>query len=378
MVNSVKYILFFVILCIAVHNSQKAFSAEDLLKGYESIGYDINDTFMIKTSEDGEPFVIDFYQFLIMKFNRINFMNVGYDVVDDKVDPVPTPPALPTELSHKDEVEKINKYLSSEVLEYLDNTLSSYNTRYYKSETGVEAAEWIYYELLGYETSRDDVTINFFNNTFSAQPSIIARIEGTKSSDVVILGSHLDSITLSLNPSSSRSPGADDDGTGVVTGLQVFQALMNNNFKPERTVEIHFYAAEEAGLLGSKAVAKKYADDNVNVVGMMQIDMSGYDLNGPIGIVQDYTSADLNTFVELCLEGYSDLEYISTTCGYACSDHASWTENGYRSSFPFETAMGKDNPFIHTSQDTTSRISFKKVLEVSKFACGFVVELSYE
>ena len=40
------------------------------------------------------------------------------------------------------------------------------------------------------------------------------------------------------------------------------------------------------------------------------------------------------------------------SCGYACSDHASWTAQGYYASMPFETAMGQDNPYIHTANDT--------------------------
>ena len=34
----------------------------------------------------------------------------------------------------------------------------------------------------------------------------------------------------------------DDDGSGTVCVLEVFRVLMANGFKPNRTVEFHFYA----------------------------------------------------------------------------------------------------------------------------------------
>lgn len=52
--------------------------------------------------------------------------------------------------------------------------------------------------------------------------------------------------------------GADDDGSGTVTILEAYRALIASEFTPNRTVEFHWYSAEEGGLLGSQAVAKDY------------------------------------------------------------------------------------------------------------------------
>ena len=38
--------------------------------------------------------------------------------------------------------------------------------------------------------------------------------------------------------------GADDDGSGTVTILEAYRALLASDFKPNRAVEFHWYSAE--------------------------------------------------------------------------------------------------------------------------------------
>lgn len=68
-----------------------------------------------------------------------------------------------------------------------------------------------------------------------------------------------------------RAPGADDDGSGTVTILEVFRSLVGTGFRPQRPVEFHWYSAEEAGLLGSQDVAKEYEQKHVDVIAMIQV-----------------------------------------------------------------------------------------------------------
>ena len=81
-----------------------------------------------------------------------------------------------------------------------------------------------------------------------------------------------------------------DDGSGTVSILEAFRSLVENGFRPERSVEFHWSSAEEAGLLGSQAVAQAYEKAGKRVVAMLQNDMTGYvGANGEvIGIVTDH------------------------------------------------------------------------------------------
>lgn len=143
----------------------------------------------------------------------------------------------------------------------------------------------------------------------------------------MILGGHIDSIN---GGAAGRAPGADDDASGSVGVLETFHILMANGFRPSRTVEFHAYAAEEVGLRGSQAIAEAYAAEGRNVASMMQLDMTGYVGKEPeIGIVTDYTSDALNVFVRTLVNTYCAIKYVDTKCGYGCSDHASWTKEGW-------------------------------------------------
>lgn len=101
---------------------------------------------------------------------------------------------------------------------------------------------------------------------------MIARFEGTDESlwnEPVIVSAHQDSLNMWLP--FLAAPGADDDGSGTVTVLETFRALVNVGFRPRRPVEFHWYSAEEGGLLGSQAVAQTYEKRNVNVLAMVQV-----------------------------------------------------------------------------------------------------------
>ena len=63
---------------------------------------------------------------------------------------------------------------------------------------------------------------------------------------------NFDSIT---NPVTSRSPSADDDGSGTICNMEAFRIIVQNYVKLARAIEFQFYAAEEPGLLGSQAIA---------------------------------------------------------------------------------------------------------------------------
>jgi len=255
--------------------------------------------------------------------------------------------------------------------------LSAFYTRYYRSETGKQAADWIFQQFQEYSANREDISVHYFEHSF-LMPSVIARIEGSHK-DIgatrIILGAHEDSVGRSAT---GRSPGADDDASGTSTVLEVFRVIAQSGFKPLRTVEFHAYSGEEAGLLGSQAIASEYANLDIVVEAMMQLDMTMYGSNASqaIGVVTDYVSPELTQFVRLLATAYSSFPFENTKCGYGCSDHASWNRYGYRSSFPFEAIFSRSNPYIHSTDDTISRLNFARGLEFAKIAVGFIVELA--
>lgn len=115
------------------------------------------------------------------------------------------------------------------------------------------------------------ISLEYFTHSF-VQPSIIARFEPKVtnfSHPLTIIGAHQDSTNyfFPLLP----APGADDDCSGTVSILEAFRVLANSGFTPlNGPVEFHWYAAEEAGLLGSQDIARYKRESGATIGAMME------------------------------------------------------------------------------------------------------------
>ncbi len=248
-------------------------------------------------------------------------------------------------------------------------SLSSFHNRFYSSSYGHDAAVWIRDAWQALAAGRSDVHLELVNcASCSTQPSVVMTVDGHDLADeVVVIGAHLDSINTDWgNPYDPEqlSPGADDDASGIAIVSEIIRIAMASGWQPQRTVKFMGYAAEELGLYGSTAIADQYYAAGVNVVGVLQLDMTNYKATVPYDMrfITDYANADLLAYFGelfdfyLAPRGYSRGELI---CGYGCSDHASWTHKGYAAAALTEAGrvpvgpgdMG-EFPYIHTANDT--------------------------
>jgi leucyl aminopeptidase len=261
--------------------------------------------------------------------------------------------------------------------------LSAFPNRRYNQTSGLNSANWIKNKWTTMTAGRSDIVVEFFTHptATSPQPSVIMTVTGTTlPNEVVVLGGHQDSINGS--GATANAPGADDDASGIASLTEVIRILVAKNFRPQRTVKFMAYAAEEVGLRGSAAIALDYQTRAVNVVGVMQLDMTNYKgSNADIVIITDRTNAAQNQFLRNLITAYQPtLTTIDNTCGYACSDHASWTTRGFAASMPFEARINpvEDNPFIHTANDTLDKSgnNANHAVKFTKLAVSYVGELA--
>ena len=61
---------------------------------------------------------------------------------------------------------------------------------------------------------------------------------------------------------------------------------------------------------------------------MLEIDMCGG--SGDFKFITDSTNRELTYFEEALVDEYCINDWTEGECGYGCSDHASWHDNGYR------------------------------------------------
>lgn len=255
------------------------------------------------------------------------------------------------------------------------NSMSSFYNRYYTTQTGIDASQWLkdYWQQLA--ASRSDISVEYFTHSW-AQSSIIVTIPGEEKADeIVIIGGHLDSINQS-NPTNGRSPGADDNASGIAVLSEVLRAIVDNDYKPQRTIQIMGFAAEEVGLRGSKAIASAYKSQGKNVVGMVQFDMTGNNgSNEDIVMMTDYTTNAQNQFLGQLIDTYlPSVSYGFDQCGYGCSDHASWYQQGFTASMPFESKMADINRLIHTINDTN--FDADHASKFAKLAVSYISEMA--
>jgi len=280
--------------------------------------------------------------------------------------PIPTTPV------HQTYVRSLLPNLSAAQMRTTVTDLSNFFTRYYTSQTGEEAATYIFNRYRSYAGSRTDITVMRYTHSWR-QPSIVATIlgNGPNRAERVVIGGHEDSVGTS---STARAPGSDDDASGTAVVLEVFRVLVASGYRPDRTIDFMAYAGEEAGLLGSQAIANSFRSQGLVVHAALQFDMTGYFTTRQVKIITDFTDASLNAFMRTLFTTYSAIPWANQACGYACSDHASWNRAGYRSTFPHEFATR--NPYIHSQNDLIAYIDFAYSLEFAKAGLGGVVELA--
>ncbi len=257
--------------------------------------------------------------------------------------------------------------------------LSSFKNRYYKGEFGKQSAAWIKETWTALVKNRTDATVEYFPHAQWDQPSIVLTLKGA-SDEVIIVGGHQDSINGSFGGATATAPGADDNASGISTITEIIRILADSSYQPQKTLKFIAYAAEEVGLLGSKEISKSFKTKNVNVIGVMQLDMTNFQGTKALDIVMmtDYTNAQQNAFIGTIIDKYiPGVKWGFDKCGYGCSDHASWNAQGYPASMPFEAKMNDMNHNIHTAKDTiaVSGGNAGHAAKFAKMALGFIVEL---
>ncbi len=242
---------------------------------------------------------------------------------------------------------------------------------------------------MGYEVVREPVGpwrgVEQFN--------LIVEIEGHRDrSTVVEVGAHFDSV--------KNCPGADDNGSGVVGLLEIARVMQDQ--RPERTIRLCFFAAEEVGLVGSEAhVQHILADPDRKVDGILDLEMIGYrsfeedSQDAPIRIpilvaiphVGDFIlvagnmrSGGLGNLFERSVDRHvPELKYFSANriAGFfgdaARSDHYPYWQAGLRGIMLTDTANFR-NPHYHRSSDTIETIDFEFLAAVTRATTAALIE----
>jgi aminopeptidase S len=97
--------------------------------------------------------------------------------------------------------------------------------------------------------------------------NVLADLPGAAGGPPLLLGAHLDSV--------ESGPGINDNGSGAATLLELAKAAQRIGLKPRRPIRFAFWAAEEAGLVGSTNYVKSLDDPRREIGAVINLDMVG-------------------------------------------------------------------------------------------------------
>jgi len=243
--------------------------------------------------------------------------------------------------------------------------LDSFKDRYSYGGEGSgldQAADWAAKELakFGFAVERDDFAPGSWRQR-RITPQIVAELRGTENPDkIVVVGAHLDSTSRGR-----PSPGADDNGSGSTVILELARLISEGKVSLKNTLRLCLFTGEEQGLLGSRALARKWKSQGADIVAMLNADMVGWKRDGApitLALMTRNADRDMVNIVRAATETYlGDKLQVGTTSG-CCSDQQSFYEQGFPAMGIFETPGSRVlYPHYHKSTDQTKELDYEQI-----------------
>ena len=194
---------------------------------------------------------------------------------------------------------------------------------------------------------------------FMAGPALVNNVIVTlpgsvKGRPVIIASAHYDSITFD---GGTRSPGAEDNGSGTAGLLEMARALAGQRLATE--VRLVFFAAEEEGLWGSKHMVNSYDQSGQlsRVGAVINMDMIGHDPRGARAMVVDsfLVSRGLAGRIQAAAVAYTSLVVYVDIHSSGRSDHRPFARAGIPA-VNLASAGWRDYTAYHTGRDTLDQV----------------------
>ncbi|MSR48061.1 MAG: M20/M25/M40 family metallo-hydrolase [Planctomycetes bacterium] len=257
-----------------------------------------------------------------------------------------------------------------------------------------EAAEWIarQFDELGLAPLGDDGTfLQHFDfrvrggegGKMARTQNVVAFWEGSDPvlrQQVVVVGAHFDHVGTAKSLDAGRigraTPadeiwnGADDNGSGTCTLIEVAEAFAQSGLKPKRSLVFIAFSAEEQGLFGSIHYCANPAIPIERTVAMLNMDMVGRNEGKPIEMAAIGTLQN-DLWRALVAESHPaapglvlDLKnhYLPD------SDHSSFIDAGVPTTF-ICTGLHED---YHKISDTQDKIAYDQMAQITRFATALL------
>lgn len=227
---------------------------------------------------------------------------------------------------------------------------STAGSRYYSLTGNQLAADYLYTQLESYGAKvwyEDFVTPDGF-----LLVNIVGELPGKDDLKMYGIMAHMD--TTAAIP--SVSPGADDNATGVAATLEIMRIF--SGYQLNHPVRAIFTNAEDSGLLGSDAWAKRAVKEKTPIEGVFNIDSVGSTRKGETLIVNgDQKSAWMSDLITRMNDAYGTGQAINALQSSAIvADDTYVRAQGFESIMIARELFG-ESPFHHTANDVFENMS---------------------
>lgn len=182
---------------------------------------------------------------------------------------------------------------------------------------------------------------------------------------------HYDAVTLFC---------ADDNASGSAQVLEAARILSQQHF--DYSIIYALWDEEEIGKRGSKYFASKADSSKMDILGIINNEMSGYDSDGD-GLMdihtRDYANSVLLSEVLYAVDSLYNLalEPVIYNPGTSASDQSSFWFYGYSAVEFCQAYYGKDyNPYYHTQQDRIDKFNMPYFHNMAKLGIGSLASLA--
>jgi Zn-dependent M28 family amino/carboxypeptidase len=285
--------------------------------------------------------------------------------------------------SNKSDIERVRNDLTQ--------VTKTGNFRYYLNPDALNyTADYIYSELA---KACDTVYYQEFKVNNITYKNVVASI-GTDKKERIVIGAHYDVC--------GKQEGADDNASGLVGILELARLLSKE--KLDYRVDFVAYSLEEPPFFGTKDMgsyvhAKSLHDQNIDIKGMICLEMIGYFSDEPnsqkyplgilrlfygnkgnfITVVQNFNKSGFGKQVKELMTNQKLLPTKSfigpaSLGGTDFSDHRNYWEFGYNAVMITNTSFYR-NPNYHQTSDKIETLDLNRMCMVIDEVCNCVINL---
>ena len=216
----------------------------------------------------------------------------------------------------------------------------------------------------------DNLTITDQAFNTNGRNIIATQFGKTNPNDIYIICAHYDTVADYC---------ADDNASGIATVLEIARILSTQCL--DNTIVYALWDEEEIGLNGAGFYANQAAANNDNILGVLNIDMMGYDGNDDNDFdidVRNFGNSlamkdDIISILNNPAYGFT-LNVNVVNPGTTASDHSRFWNQNFSAVLVGESWETNDEtPFYHSSGDRYSTLNFPYYHELAKLIMGYMV-----